>query len=431
MNSSEKSPSPIGWERAGVRVHGVGARSHPQLPRRAFLRWSAAAILGGGLGPVVLAQQAPKPSTEEERILALIENHRPSRLAKLPADFNARVGATHVAGKYHLTSKPFLIEGAEKLLELGTRLGKFWFMPDGAAHDYPFNSQWGQYKGFVELARSDYFQQLFALPFATVILEAHSPLEHKWRQPGLTADFYEAVKQEFHDLAAHLYRTYRDRAMTFVLQHWEGDWMLRGAGEKWNPPPQDWRERCQRMQRWLRARQAGVAQARQELAQGARCIVAHAAEVNRVADAWKDIPTMTRHVLPEVELDLVSYSAYDGLEGSPLHLWKCLEEIRQHARLGPLFGKDAIYIGEMGIPENDRPPRIRERLDEWMGVLLAAQVRYVVHWELYCNEFAGQPASKPKTPVTDPKLVRGFWLVKPDGSLSESGKYFSGLWKRA
>jgi len=36
-----------------------------------------------------------------------------------------------------------------------------------------------------------------------------------------------------------------------------------------------------------------------------------------------------------------------------------------------------------------------------------------------------------KPPLTDPAQLRGFWLVKPDGSLSVSGKYLAGLWKRA
>jgi hypothetical protein len=374
---------------------------------------------------------AAEPSAGDAGILQQIAAHRPSRRAKLPPDFRERVGATHVAGKYHLTPKPFLIEGAEELLELGTRLGKFWFMPDSSANSYPFNSQWTQYKTFVELANSDYFQQLFALPFATVILEAHTPSENGWLKSGLTDEFYQRVTQEFYELTGFLYRSYRDRSLTFVLQHWEGDWLVRGrGGELWNPPPADWKERCERMVKWLAARQAGVTKARAEYGAAARCRVAHAAEVNRVADAWNGIPTVTRHVLPGVEVDLVSYSCYDGLR-DPLTLWKCIADIREHARTGPLFGPRAVYIGEIGIPENEQPERLAERWDEWLGVLLAADVRYTVHWELYCNEFSGKLAHPPKPPVKDSSQLRGFWLVKPDGAMSESGKYFRELWHRA
>lgn len=374
------------------------------------------------------AHAAEKSSADRE-LLARLAAARPSQFPNMPADFNDRFGSAHVSGKYCLTEKPFLLEGAEKLLSLSTRLGKFWFEPARVRQSYPFHSQWGSYRTLVELARSEYFAQLWQMPFTTFVLEATAPAEEGWRKAGLSDDFYAAVTREFFDVTAHFYRLFRERAVTVVLQNWEGDWLLRGSDQKWNPPPVDWKQRCEQMQRWLVARQAGVAKARAEFGTGAKCVVAHAAEVNRVDDAFKGIPTMTRHVLPGVEVDLVSYSAYDGMDGGPLHFWKCLEEIRAHARTGPLFGPGALAIGEFGIPENASPKRITERYDEALGVLLAANVRYAAHWQLYCNEFAAE--GKPPTPASDPKLMRGFWLVKPDGSLSEGGKYLSALWRRA
>lgn len=252
-------------------------------------------------------------------------------------------------------------------------------------------------------------------------------MEEGWRKPGLPDAFYSAVTREYYDVTTHFHRVFRDRAVTVVMQNWEGDWMLRGSDKKWTPPPGDWQQRCEQMQRWLLARQAGVTKARAEFGAGAKCVIAHAAEVNRVADGFKGIPTMTRNVLPGVEVDLVSYSAYDGMNGGPLHFWKCIEEIRAHVRTGSLFGEGALAIGEFGIPENASPKRIAERYDEALGVMLAADVRYAAHWELYCNEFVNDGT---RAPVSDPALMRGFWLVKPDGSLSQCGRYFFELWNR-
>ncbi|MBN2505198.1 MAG: hypothetical protein JXQ71_00745 [Verrucomicrobia bacterium] len=399
------------------------------LTRRTFLSTSAAAAAGAWT--LMGSRHAPAAqAAADEEVLERIRAQQPSRLATLPADFNARVGATHVAGKYHLTQKPFLLEGAERLLAMGTRLGKFWFMPRHPGNDYPFNSRWGHYSNLADLARAEYFQAVFAMPFRTILLEAHTPTEDGWRDGIRSAAFYDRITVEFEQLTAHLYQTYRHRDVTFVLQHWEGDWLLRGrGGALWNPPPDDWKKRCDAMIRWLEARQKGVSRARAAHAAGARCVVAHAAEVNRVADLWSRIPTMTEHVLPHVELDLVSYSSYDGMK-NPLTLWRCLQEIRSRARTGPLFGNQALCVGEMGIPENDAPRRITERWDEFMGVMLAAGVKYIVHWELYCNELNPKIQPPPKPPVKDPSHLRGFWLVKPDGTLSESGKYFAGLWRR-
>ncbi len=396
-----------------------------------------AAVAFLAVSDAISAPALPKPLTpEEQQTLNLINANRPSQLKALPADFHARFGATHSDGKYHLTEKPFLIEGAEKLLDMGTRLGKFWFTIPAAKKCYPFNSTWPESETLVELAETDYFKAVWKMPFKTILLMTSSPSEQGWRKADLSAEYYTKITKDYYELSAHFYRVYQDRPVTIVFQNWEGDWLLRGIGVKWEPPSADWQERCSQMQRWIAARQAGVNKARKEFGKQSKCIVAHAVEVNRVADAWKGIPTLTRNVLPGVEVDLVSYSAYDGINsGEPLLFWKCLEEIRQHIRTGPLFGPGAIMVGEYGIPENDKPERIRERCDEMLGVMLAKKVLFAAHWELYCNEFAGKPeelkANPPVTPVKDLNLMRGFWLVKPNGELGESGKYFQELWTRA
>jgi hypothetical protein len=344
------------------------------LNRRAFLKTAGCSALAG---PHLLAAA----TGENGVIRSKVDAHRPSRLTKLPADFKARVGATHVAGKYHFTTKPFLIEGAERLLELGTRLGKFWFMPRGGANDYPFNSKWEKQGDFLSLAKTEYWAQLFEMPFQTLILEAHSPKGDDWKKDQ-PESFYEAISHDFTELTSYLYRRFREREVTIILQHWEGDWLLRGAGQKWNPPPDDWPKRCEQMQRWLAARQSGVTRARNSSRPGAKCRVVHAAEVNRVVDAWNGIPTMTTKVLPHVELDMVSYSYYDSMS-DPVTLWKAIEEIRKHARTTGPFGPRAVYLGEVGIPENEQKDGIRERWDEFLGVAMALEVPYVVHWEVF------------------------------------------------
>jgi len=237
------------------------------------------------------------------------------------------------------------------------------------------------------------------------------------------------VTEAYFDLAAELYRVLHDRKITVVIQHWEGDWLLRGrGGELWNPPPPDWKERCNAMVRWLAARQQGVTEARKQFGKRAKCHIAHAAEVNRVADLWKGIPTMTEHVLPKVKLDLISYSCYDGMKDG-LTLWKGIAEIKRHARTTGLFKKNPVYIGEVGIPENEKPAHLMERWDELLGTMLAAEVPYVAMWELYCNEPSRRPP--PPAPIKNFDDARGFWLVRPDGSLSETGRFFTNLWQRS
>ncbi|MCX7872795.1 MAG: hypothetical protein N2487_05870, partial [Verrucomicrobiae bacterium] len=69
------------------------------------------------------------------------------------------------------------------------------------------------------------------------------------------------------------------------------------------------------------------------------------------------------------------------------------------------------------------------RWDSMMGVFLSTNMKYIVQWELFCNEIKAD-AKNVSIPVKDNTLMRGFWLIKPDNSLSVAGHYFYNLWTR-
>lgn len=336
------------------------------------------------------------------------------------------LGTTLVEGQYHLTDRPNLLEGAERMLALGTRVGKFWFEPHRAPRDYPWNSAWPEMRTLRDLAASPYWRAVFALPFRTIILETHSPAEAGWNSdPGPEREA--RIRAEWEELLAFLYAEHGDKPLTLLLQNWEGDWQLRGLGVLWDPPPLDWRERCARYARRLAARQAAVTAMRAAYP-GARLRVLHAAEVNRVADQWHGIPTLTEHVLPLVELDLVSYSCYDAMDDGAA-LTRAIDTIRHFARTTGPLGAGAVCLGEIGIPEMARPDRVAGRWQELLQAARVAQVHWVVQWALYCNESDSRSRPHPKPPVTDPARLQGFWLLRPDGSPSETGRVFSSLWQ--
>ena len=63
---------------------------------------------------------------------------------------------------------------------------------------------------------------------------------------------------------------------------------------------------------WLKARQAGVTQARNE-AQDSSMLVLNGAEVNRVLDyAQQGLTRVINAVIPQVNADMVTYSSYDS-----------------------------------------------------------------------------------------------------------------------
>jgi hypothetical protein len=395
------------------------------MRRRDCLKYLAATTLGArsarGADPPPAKLHLMPPEEIEQRV----RKARPMLGGQIPADLRDRLGATHYDGKYYRTQKPYLLEGCEALLGLGMRVAKLWF--GNQLPGYSYNSDWrlSPTARLVEVAEHPYFVQAFSLPFSTFVLEIQ-PLGRDGKGFADPSRDFAEDEGQLYELAGYLFRTYRERAVTFILQHWEGDWMLRGKDQQaWaQGKVRDAEDRCKGFVRWLTARQRGVARARGE-AWGSQCRVYHATEVNRVWDSTRGIPTLTTHVLPHVAVDLISWSSYDGM-ASPVRAWQGLELIRHYARPSPVFGKPVVYIGEVGRPEQGQTEeQIVSWWDQAMGVFFAQQIPWILHWELYCNEVTNKGG--PKRNVYRAEDLRGFWLIRPDGSLSYSAKYLKAL----
>ncbi len=338
------------------------------------------------------------------------------------------VGVTHVDGKYYLTDKDFLNEGADQILALGSRVIKVWF--HDLQRSYAFNSQWPQMSSLVEMAQSPYFRQLFDKPFTTYILMCFSMGRDDpyWRK-GLTREQKLDEQRQFYELSKYLLTTYKGTGKTFILQHWEGDWLIRGNYDR-NADPQP--EAIAGMIDWLNARQAGVNQAREEIGtDGVR--IFHAAEVNRVVASMKENkPNVVNTVLPYTKLDLVSYSAWDAATEhfeDPNVFREALDFIAAHAPDSSAFGDKNVYVGEFGMPENKfSAEQIRKAIPAAVETALDWGCPYIVYWQLYCNELQdSKSGSSAGLPVKSNDAVRGFWLIRPDGSKAWTWEYFHTL----
>ena len=361
------------------------------------------------------------------------QKHTPEQLRDI-------IGVTHVNGQYYLTDKDFLCEGADQILALGSRVIKVWF--DKPSDSYRFNSEWPKADSMVEIAQSPYFRKLFDKPFTTYILMCFSMgRPGGYFRDGLTDEQRADEQKQFYALAKYLLTTYKGSGKTFVLQHWEGDWLIRGNFNKdVDPEP----KAIQGMIDWLNARQAGVDQARQELGQAgpaswhwpslagdgrAHVRVYHAAEVNRVVASMEQGRCgMVNAGLPHTRLDLVSYSAWDSATEhfqDPNVLRRALDFIAANVPDSPDFGDRNVYIGEFGMPENEfSAGQIHKAIPNAVNTALDWGCPYIVYWQIYCNEL--RPGKGPP-PIKNNDDVRGFWLIKPDGSKARTWDYFYSL----
>jgi len=117
------------------------------------------------------------------------------------------IGCTHVAGKYYLTNKDYLNEGADRILMVGSRVIKIWFY--GKRHEHPenvygFNSEWPRVESLVQGAQLPYFKTLFDKPFTTYILVVTSlgRADDYWRN-GITEADQRDEQRQFYELARY------------------------------------------------------------------------------------------------------------------------------------------------------------------------------------------------------------------------------------
>jgi len=124
-------------------------------------------------------------------------------------------------------------------------------------------------------------------------------------------------------------------------------------------------------------------------------------------------------------MDLISYSAWDAATANfknPEVLRDALDFIAANAPDSTDFGDRNVYLGEFGMPASRfTPDQVRLGVQNAVRTALDWGCPYVVYWQLYCNEL-----KEPKTavPVKSNDAVRGFWLIRPDGSLTDTWHYF-------
>lgn len=371
--------------------------------------------------------------TSDSDILKIIEKHRPLNGGAIPQDIRDRLGATHAGGKYYLTNEPFIIEGAKKIEELGFGVVKFFLSKEkGGMANYPYNSQWNLSKNatWVDVVKHPYFEEVLSRNFSTVILNI---TDHN-SQLNSQAPNFNASSEELYELGKFLLNKYKDRELTFIIKNWEGDWVLRGDFKK------DWatydesvkRLRVKNMTKWLEARQSAIEDARKDV-KNTKSKLYHAVEANKVMESMKGITGVANSILPNIKVDMVSWSSYDGLR-NPVDFYRGIEYLKQ--QLNPtkyMKGQKMVMIGEVGIPENieeSKKANIEARWDALMGVCLALDVPYVVHWEVYCNE-PKDGKQKQFYPVRTESEMKGLWLIKPDGSKGISCIYLQQVLQNA
>lgn len=161
-------------------------------------------------------------------------NFGSSRFGGGPQQTKFTAGIAHVAGNYGFTTNNFLIEGVQKISQLGSdSIFVYltpWFRnqyPDQSANDWPA----GDPSNLADLAKTKPYDTVFNLPFKTIVLTAYS-FANADGVAGMASSpsRQQAEEDAFYKLTKYLYSHFSGSGKTFILKNWEGDWIALGQG---------------------------------------------------------------------------------------------------------------------------------------------------------------------------------------------------------
>ena len=311
---------------------------------------------------------------------------------------NMILGTQAIGGRYHFTEDEPLLESAKRIAEMGSGIMKFSISEQASFGETKANVRKDALglKTLAEVAGKDpTHRAVLDMPFTHFFIWAYP-----FTPEGTAGHFKPAEREleyrEMYDLTAHLLRTYSGTDKSFHLGHWEGDWHLRPHFDPKQPIPERFAEN---FIAWLKVRQQAVDDAKRDT-KHERVNVWHYTEANLVEPFLKGGQCLTNDILPQVDVDFVSYSCYDSLQrGIRDDLHATLNHIESKLKPKPGITGKRVFIGEYGFPARRYSPEEQNRKS--IEVMIAAiewGCPFVLYWELYDNEGTTE---KPG----------GFWLI--------------------
>lgn len=348
---------------------------------------SAATLVSLGLGAPVHAQSAD----------ACLRAGQPA-----VESYNYILGTQAIGGRYRFTKDSPLLEEAQVIAGMGSNLLKLSFAK-GAAARYGSVDAASRARTTLEyIKNAPEVQRALDMDFKYYQAWVHSYTNANWRD-GVSKAESKQYYDEMYKLSAWLLTRYSGSGKVFMLGNWEGDWLLHGSqGRESTPRPVAIRG----MIDWLNIRQKAIDDAKSKI-RHRNVELYHYVEVNLVKKAMAGKPSIAFSVLPETNVDLVSYSSYEAIKKSQLpdlpSIRQPLTEIMQYLegqlrpKSGLPFGR-RVFIGEYGYHANrNKPETVSQQYQKSryvMQVAIELDLPFALIWQVYNNEYAPDGTSK-------------------------------------
>ena len=306
--------------------------------------------------------------------------------------YNWVLGTQTFAPNYKHTEETELVETAGRIRQMGSNLLKI-------ALDAGKFSDTKEFKAASPtdlLKREPSFGQVLQMDFTYYLFWVYTPGVH-W-QDGMSAEEKEREYACIKELAVWLLSSFSGTGKEFYLGHWEGDctWSTLRREQTIVSPPG-----C-RDGDWYNIRQKAVKTPQRD--PSPRCEALPVCGAQPGANEGADGPHCNR-VLPYVNVDYVSYSAYESLEAGSYDgvrslLERSLDTIANNLPRKEGFTGRRVFIGEYGFPlRQTQTPAEQERRARWvMRIGLEWGCPFILYWQMYDNE-------------KDAQGQLGFWMI--------------------
>lgn len=312
-------------------------------------------------------------------------------------DHNFVLGTNSFPTKYQFTKDSKLIEQARQTRALGSNIFKTSITEKNLKH-YGFKpSDAYNIMDVIDLIPD--YDKIFEMDFKYYFFWVHTATGIKWKN-GISKKQEKVLYNEMFDFASYLLKKYNNTGKSFFIGNWEGDWLLHPNMNR-NMDPS--KETVENMTKWFQIRQRAIADAKDK-SKSKNVNVYYYIEVNLAVKGMEGKTCITKDILPNVDVDLVSYSSYESskkkdYQANKESLTKVLNYIE--GQLKPKEGlpfKRRVFIGEYGGHAFDSKPETHlkqfDNVKDIMQISLEEDLPFALHWQMYNNEYTEDGKSK-------------------------------------
>ena len=315
-----------------------------------------------------------------------------------PEPYNFILGTNTIGGKYQFTNESKLLEQARQVRSMGSNilkisLGEKSPVMYGLKLDIkPVHT--------LQLFRShEDYRKVFDMDFRYIFMWVHTLTGIEWKK-GIDAAQEKVLYDEMYQFVSYLLKEFDYSGKTFLIGNWEGDWLLHPNYDRKATPAPD---HIANMTRWFQIRQRAIEDARAAVPHQ-NVDVFHYIEVNLALKSLKGEHCITHSILPQVNVDLVSYSSYEAIKNRSYEVKKAeLNRIFEHieSKLKPnpsIPFQRRVFIGEYGYHASIKDPEsFQKQYDETQDIMkisLELNIPFALHWQMYNNEYEADGTSK-------------------------------------